>query len=184
MKKLYIYLLLTSAYCLFCNMTCDQNDEESVAKLVAIETENYDFATLNLTPVSTQTAKETYALGIKSYCNIYLLHTIDGITTYELAEENVLSAYNTPLSLFYANKNLDIITIYDFDNEHKAGSSVTDCFKKTYIPNNRDLDIALVFSKFPKPGLHAFKVIFYQPENTDTIAIKEIEATTKTIELL
>ena len=163
---------------LFSHTTCESDFEDpefmEIDKLSRTELFNFDFSGTELKEVDEKAPKQAYVIGVKCFGDTYEYSTID--STEILLKENIY--IKNANSLRNVEPDFNIITLNDFDENHKAGSSVTDCFKMSH-DLGKDLSYTLVLRKYPISGLHAFKLIYQIKESKSTI-----ESTTTEIELL
>lgn len=180
-QNIILNLLLASIFLLFCNTTCDDdgNSINSIEELVDIKVSNYDYSGTELKAIESRVKKEVYVIGVQCICNSFQINEIDGVIKRELVKENFEARY----SYSFANvEEPDIITISDFDEKHKAGSSVKDCFRISNNSNIRPRDkFSFIFAmrEFPIKGDHQFKVVYRHKGKED----KSIEAITDQITL-
>lgn len=191
MKKIYLYFICTTLYCLLASMYCEEPDEPefvSVNKLTAIELNHFDFSGITLEPVTEKTSKEAYVIGVKCFVDVYEVPSVNPWADGKLLEADVL--HKGDVNILNIESYYDIITLYDFDDEHKAGSSVRDCFSKKSLNVDNNQSYALVLRKLPVSGVHSFKLIYnikekeIESESENDVLKQTIESTTTPIELL
>lgn len=179
LKRQIPFLLLFVSYFLFCNTTCEDRGPDYIIsrELRKVELAHIDFSGSEMLAANDKVSGKAYVIGVRCYENVFHIFDGDSWNDRELIDVDVIS-YNS--DFFNSDGDFDIITVNALNEKYPAGSSVRNCFKRTYFKRGEyayEFSYMLVLRAEYEPGEHAFKVVYKLTDG------ETIEAQTELIEL-
>lgn len=178
--KLAIRICVVCIFVLCTATRCEEDDGEYTAMdvdLVEIELFNIDNSGRGPVLAKDSVKKEAYVVGVR----YKVVDTQNADDTIHYYNENKVN-YDKEVIV-----NTDLIprifTNTDFDEDHPAGSDVTDLFLSTDWHTGQSYDRMLILRKAPEAGIHSFKVSYTLLRDGIAQVVTSIDQDTSPIKL-